>query len=143
MTTISYSTTLTKISCGVCYIPFAIPSSMQQSRAEDGARFYCPNGHSISYHDDENTRLKQRLAKQEQATARERARRDQAEAEARHQEARANGYKGAATKIKKRVAKGVCPAPGCKRSFVDVARHVATCHPELGDAEVKADGRVG
>ena len=40
---------------------------------------------------------------------------------------RANGYKGHATRISKRVKNGVCIC--CNRTFADLARHMATKHP--------------
>lgn len=138
--TLLYSTTLERLECGACHIPFAIPQSMLRDLRQTGKGFRCPNGCSISYHDDENAELKKKVRRQEDSLARERAARDQAEADAEHQRRRANGYKGAAAKVKKRAARGVCPAPGCKRSFVDVARHVTTCHPDFAPADHAQEG---
>lgn len=42
-TTITYSTTLQTLSCGVCEIPFAMPASMHRLRVRDGEWFWCPN----------------------------------------------------------------------------------------------------
>ncbi len=121
------------ISCGVI---FAMPETLQQQLLENHRNFYCPNGHHMAYTGKtEAQKLKAQLERKEEELARERARLDQARAEAEHQAAVARGYKGAAAKARKRAAKGVCPAPGCKRSFVDVARHVTTCHPEMAEVQ--------
>lgn len=40
--------------------------------------------------------------------------------------------KGQITKMRNRIANGVCPVPGCKRSgFDNVASHIATVHPNF------------
>lgn len=138
-TTLTYTQELVTHSCPSCGVEHAIPKRLEQkaldNRGPRGRQIYCPNGHTWHFvGKTEAERLQEQLDQREGQLARERQRLDQAEAEIAHQKARANGYKGAAAKTKKRAAKGVCPAPGCKRSFVDVARHVATCHPNL-DAE--------
>lgn len=139
MPTIAYTERLSTTRCW-CGIALAIPANLLDNAQSHGQVIYCPLGHQFGWDETEADRLRKRAERAEREAAQERARRDQAEAEARHQEARANGYKGAATKARKRAARGVCPASGCKRSFVDVARHVRTCHPELADTEVTADG---
>jgi hypothetical protein len=40
--------------------------------------------------------------------------------------------KGVTTRIKRRVANGVCPC--CKRTFQDLARHMAGQHPRYAEA---------
>jgi hypothetical protein len=134
--TITYSETLAVETCCNCGIRFAMPVDFQQQRQEDHCWFYCPNQHGQHYTGKTDAqKLKERLEAKEQELARERARGDQARAEAEHERNRVRGYQGALGKAKKRAAKGVCPAPGCKRSFVDVARHVSTCHPDLAATE--------
>ena len=124
---------VTEVCCD-CGVLFAMPDELHDKLVDKpGTAFYCPNGHSQHYvGKTEAQKLKEQLERREQELARRQAQLDQARAEAEHQAAVARGYKGAAAKARKRAAKGVCPAPGCKRSFVDVARHVSTCHPELG-----------
>lgn len=126
------TTTLTIISCGECHIPFAIPTSMYHDRLRTGHRFYCPNGHSVCYGDNENKRLQaqvERLAAQRDFWSKET---DRARANARHAERRAAAARGQVTKIKNRIAKGVCPVPGCKRSGFEhtaLVRHLHDMHP--------------
>jgi DNA repair exonuclease SbcCD ATPase subunit len=40
--------------------------------------------------------------------------------------------------LKARIKNGICPC--CKRSFVQLARHMATKHPEYGDAHEPQQG---
>ena len=56
-----------------------------------------------------------------------RAIQDQLDAERRS----AAAYRGHLTRMRNRVARGVCPVAGCKRSFPELHAHVVTCHPEL------------
>ena len=46
--------------------------------------------------------------------------------------------KGHRTRLKRRLANGVCPVPGCKRSFSDHAmvRHLATVHPDFTKTDI-------
>lgn len=60
---------------------------------------------------------------------------EHAEAEQREEKARrsAAARKAVATKLKKRIAEGKCPA--CKDTFPDVAGHIAEAHPGYGERE--------
>lgn len=105
------------------------------------AEFYCPNGHAQVYikGDSEETKLrrerdqlKQQIAYHEDMQRQEREAREAAER-------RAAGYKGAATKMKNRIKAGVCPC--CNRTFHDLARHIASKHPDIDNVvEFKAMG---
>lgn len=135
--TVNVTEALITEDCIECGVVFAMPVGLRDQLLESKRRFYCPNGHHMAYvGKTEAQKLKEKLEASEARLARETARLDQARADAEHERRRANGYKGAAAKATKRMAKGVCPAAGCKRSFVDVAKHVASCHPDL----VAADG---
>lgn len=70
----------------------------------------------------EAVRLRERLRAERDRAARLAAERDQAEASAR-------AYKGAATKARKRAKAGTCPC--CKRTFQQLARHMASQHPDF------------
>jgi hypothetical protein len=136
MTTLTYTEKLVVESCPTCHVRHAIPAPLRERALENPVtqKIYCPNGHPWWFTGkSEAEQLKEQL----EAERRRRASREEqlaAERLAReHAEAQARGYKGAMVQARKRSAKGVCPAPGCKRSFVDVAKHVATKHPELVD----------
>ena len=121
--TISRQITLDVIDCGECQIVFAIPASMNRNRYEDGGYFYCPNGHRIRYLENENTKLKAQLDQAKARADHEKTRREEAE--------RSNvALRGVNTKLKKRTGNGVCPVPDCHRSFVNLADHVRTKHPD-------------
>lgn len=108
---------------------------LRDRRLEDHKAWYCPNGHAQSYTGKtEAEKLRERLEREEARAERLRIQVEHARAETDRQKRKLAAAKGQATKAKNRAAKGVCPHPECKRSFVDVARHVKTCHPELVDA---------
>lgn len=129
MTTMLYSGVLTVIDCGECHVVFAIDSGWNDDLQRTGNLFYCPNGHHIGYGKTENQRLKRELEQKEQALARANARATAAydQAQAAHRSARA--YRGQVTKLKKRVANGVCPC--CNRHFADLHRHMSNRHPDF------------
>jgi hypothetical protein len=137
MGTITYTDQLQIVDCGECNIPFAIPDNLYRARRRDGKSFYCPNGHYIHWGDNENTKLKAELDQARADAAWHQGRATRARAEAEHQKRVAAGYKGALTRARRRIANGVCPC--CKRSFVGVAQHMRTQHPDfLADLEAKA-----
>lgn len=117
-----------------CGIQHAVPRNLveKQRREHEENRpqtaIYCPLGHTW-------VRSGPSKAKQlEQQVARERAWRDQAEARAREErerrartERQLSAQRGVTTRIKNRVAKGVCPC--CNRHFENLQRHMATQHP--------------
>lgn len=116
--------TLTCYSCGVV---FAVPSYFKTKRLEDSKSFWCPNGHSQAFVESEVQRLKKQLEEQKRSTEWQRARAQRLEKDLQSQ-------KGQMTKLKNRVAKGVCPC--CKRSFQALARHIKTKHPDYkGEGE--------
>jgi hypothetical protein len=104
-----------------CGIHHAVPTElveMQRRQFRDGLRqvdIYCPLGHAwVRAGEGEATRLKRELAERQAQLV---ATRDQLAAAERE-----------ASRARKRAAKGICPC--CKRSFVNVARHVAGQHPD-------------
>lgn len=125
--TIDTVTTMTYEVCASCGITFAAPAHFIQKRREDGETFYCPNGHSLGFGKGENDRLKKQLesAQREVQRAYTHAthQRDQREAAERSNAA----LRGVVTRTKKRAAAGVCQC--CSRTFQDVARHMASQHP--------------
>lgn len=118
---------LVAITCADCGTPFGVGANFDKARRSDHRSFYCPNGHSLSYPKPKRTeadRLREQLAAARSVAQRERERREAADRSAR-------AYRGVATRVKNRAAHGVCPVPGCKRSFANVERHVAGQHPDF------------
>ena len=119
---VDFGMVLKAITCGACGIPFGIPSYFEKARLNDGKSFYCPNGHYVGWgNKDEIDRLKEVIE-------RERADRAYWREEYAKETASHRATKGQVTKLKKRVAAGVCPC--CTRTFTNLQRHMANQHPE-------------
>jgi hypothetical protein len=125
--------------CCTCGTRFAAEAQFKRNRLDDHRPFYCPNGHSQSYVGETEA---QRLAKE---LERERKRREQAEDLARRRGAECDQLVktkaqtlGKLRAIKQRVKNGVCPC--CNRSFVQLARHMATKHPDYAQPEPEETG---
>lgn len=110
---------LTQTECW-CGIGMALPASLYTQAKEHKRTIYCPLGHTWVIAASETDRLRKQLAEAERATAWERERRATAEKQL-------TAAKGAATKLRKRIANGVCP--DCHRHFTNLERHVASKHP--------------
>jgi uncharacterized Zn finger protein (UPF0148 family) len=116
--------------CPTCGIVYGIPQDFSDACYRNGTRYYCPNGHSLGWSETEADRqrkraeqLARRLSGSEDTAARWR---ENAERERRS----AIAYKGHMTRARNRIAAGVCPVPGCKRSgFTQVMSHIASQHP--------------
>lgn len=91
------------------------------SRRKSGGSFYCPNGHSLSFTETEVDRLRKQLAGKDAALVHVRDQRDAAERALKSQ-------KGANTRLRKRIAHGVCPC--CHRTFKQVSAHMDRMHPD-------------
>lgn len=126
--TLSYTESIVVEHCCACGISFGIPKNLQAQLRQNHEWFYCPMGHQQHYvGKTEEEKLRERLVSEENARVRVQAQLDQ-------ERASHSATKGQLTKAKKQVhraERGVCPVKGCKRSFVDVERHVRTKHPEV------------
>ncbi|HEV8211638.1 MAG TPA: hypothetical protein VGP77_16040 [Vicinamibacterales bacterium] len=118
-------------SCFACGCQFAMTTDFKDNRMRLKDTFYCPAGHAQHYTGKSDKELRR------EAEARERAALDQlqaAEAENRRikREAAAERKAAAAeqTRLAQRARGGACPC--CGRSFVQLARHMASKHPEHG-----------
>lgn len=134
--TMSYTGTLVITSCW-CGIRLAIPEDLHAMARRKGTAVFCPLGHEFVYGDTEIDRLK-REAKEAKERAALHARqavfartsRDAAWDQARAAERSAAAYKGHATRLRNRIANGVCPVAGCRRHFDNVQAHIEGQHPE-------------
>ena len=115
--------------CPDCGVIYGITVEYEKRRREDGRGFYCPNGHNGSFGESEIDKAKRLQAKAEErltwARSATQAARDQAE-DAHHS---ARAYKGHLTRMRNRIANGVCPVQGCHRNFANVKAHVTSQHP--------------
>lgn len=113
--------------CPTCGIGYGITPDFEQRRQNDGESFYCPRGHTASYHTSELDRVKKQLAAVEYDRDFQKEQRENERRAKEHAQASARTSRGHLTRVKKRIAAGVCPC--CKRTFGDLARHMAGQHP--------------
>ena len=138
MTTYLNTETLVKlvpITCSAsgCGVTFALDADYVAARKSDHKTWYCPNGHSRYYPaKSKEEQLADELAAARRIAENERTRRRQEQEATRHAERRRAAAQGQVTKIKRRVGNGVCPC--CSRSFTDLARHMASKHPDYAEA---------
>ena len=130
--TIEYTETLVVRTCW-CGMAHAIPRSLSEfvdRKHRDGKEHfvYCPLGHQWT--PAGKGEYFQERERREAAEVRASQIADQLAAEKRAH----NRTKAKAKTANTRARNGVCPHPDCKRSFVDVARHVRSKHPELVEA---------
>jgi hypothetical protein len=114
--------------CCTCGVTFGVTEGFYNLRQRDGNSFYCPNGHCQYYTNNEKKKLND-LKKDLQRTQESmQFWREQAEEKGRSLSA----TRGQITKIKNRVAKGICPC--CNRQFENLHDHMETKHPNYGKA---------
>lgn len=119
MTTMTYTEKLEMVTCW-CGMAHAIPEALykhmvhKRDNNQTQPDVYCPMGHTwIVSGESKLDRTRRELANTEESLRIERAAH--------------TATKGALTKARKRADRGVCQH--CHRSFVNVAKHVATKHP--------------
>jgi hypothetical protein len=113
-------TTCTHSGCGVT---FALDDEYVTARRIDHETWYCPNGHPRCWPAKNREEIAlERLTLEKESTN---FWRDAAQRTGRQLSA----VKGQQTKLKNRIAKGVCPC--CNRSFVNLEQHMSGQHPEF------------
>ena len=105
-----------------CGLPFALPKTLYKQCKDNGTAFYCPLGHHIVFRESTADEERRRAERAEQRLA-------QRDDEIRNLEKTSHAQKGQITKLKKRAAHGTCPC--CKRTFVNMARHMRSKHPDF------------
>lgn len=126
---------LTSTTCPACGVEYAMPSHLLAEKRRNKGTVYCPNGHTGSWSETEEDRLRKQVERleREKKWAEERANANAADAERTRN--RLIATKGALTKAKKSVGNGVCPC--CNRTFKSLAAHMKTKHPDYADAPVE------
>lgn len=112
---IRHELTLETMTCCNCGIVFALPTTLKARLRTTGGSFYCPLGHGQHFTETEVSRLRDLLEEANKQNTR------LADECARHMRER--------KRIEKRVHAGVCPC--CNRTFQNLARHMASKHPEV------------
>jgi hypothetical protein len=123
--TVTYSGVIEVHHCSACGVPFGLDRAYADQRRQDRASFRCPNGHGQWFPGSTAEEREKRL---QELLNRERSRATAIDDQRQAAERSARAYKGQATKIRRRVAKGVCPC--CNRSFADLRRHMEGQHPD-------------
>lgn len=113
-----------------CGVHFALNDDYIDARKRDRRTWYCPNGHPRWY----PGKTEAQEAREEAERQRQRAERLARDVENKSiilaRERRSHSAtKGQLTKVKKRTDHAMCPVEGCRRSFANVARHIANQHP--------------
>lgn len=110
--------------CGSCGVVCTCPEIVYEQHRAEGGYHTCPNGHSWGWNDNgcereklrrERDRLKQTVAQKDDEIAMQASRALKAESEI--------------IRLHKRAKAGVCPC--CNRTFVNMARHMKTKHPNV------------
>lgn len=111
--------------CCACGGIFAIPRSLYDSLQRDHNRsFYCPKGHQQWYvGQTQEQKLRAKLGRMEQD-------RDGWRRQEEQRARQLSAARGVTTRIKNRIGNGVCPC--CKRSFLDLKRHMTCKHADYG-----------
>jgi hypothetical protein len=112
-----------------CGVIFGIEQTYDDILRRSHKSFYCPNGHGQHYSGKSDVELAREDAEQARRQRDyERERNGRLESDLRSERHKVAAERGAKTKLKKRIAHGVCPC--CKRTFANVARHMKSKHPE-------------
>ena len=114
---IQVQTELTEINCGECGGTYAINERYRNQRRTNGGGWHCPYCRCSwgYFSDNENSRLKRELEDERKRIQAALARENELRME-----------RNALTRKLKRVGKGICPE--CKRTFQNLARHMACKH---------------
>lgn len=116
--TYTETVTLKTLQCSCCGIVFSIPENLMTELRRTHASFYCPNGHSQYYpQDNETEKLRKELRRKEQELA------DTVQLKIRSENLLIKTQRDL-----NRMKKGVCPC--CNRSFRNVREHMRKQHPE-------------
>ena len=122
MPTLHTTTDFEIIRCAKCGVEFGMLKHLETKRREDGADFWCPNGHVLTFGDSwvdqlrrERDRLKQQIAQKDDEIFEVERQRDAAECKTK--------------RVLKRAHAGLCPC--CSRTFQDVVRHMKQKHPDV------------
>ncbi len=112
-----------------CGIVFAMTKEATDLRKRDHSIFFCPNGHEQHYSGESDLEKETRLRKEaEQRILQSQAATNEARHEAEVLKRQIAAGKGQLTRVKNRIARGVCTC--CNRTFQNLANHMKTEHPQ-------------
>jgi hypothetical protein len=129
MPTLTYTGSLKVVTCW-CGMRSAIPQELYEAaHGPSHTTTYCPIGHAGVYKKNDYDRTKESLEQTKQNLAWYESALERTQQDLGATERSLAAQKGVATRLKKRIANGVCPC--CNRQFQNVARHMAGQHPEF------------
>lgn len=133
MRSLSIELEFTAVTCGECAAVFAVPEAVERSWRRSGQTWYCPSGHPRVFSDT----LQKKIDALERDKAALVSRLDAERCQRQQAEKALTSERGKVTKLKKRVAAGVCPC--CNRSFQNLRKHMVSKHPEVEGVHGKDD----
>lgn len=139
---LTYAGTLQTVTCW-CGIGFAVPSTLRDQAFNHGTTIYCPLGHTCTWAETENDRLRAELETANRTAIRERNWRETAEAQVESERRSKAAIRGHLTRMRNKIANGICPVAGCRRHFDNVQSHLTTKHAgwlEAHDIEIASLG---
>ncbi len=130
--TVALTIIFTPITCASkrCGFTFAVPQHWWQHMHDAHKSIYCPKCQSGTYwpNESDEEKLRRQLNSTQDMLATSRR-------EAARLERQRRAEKAAKTRLKNRVAAGVCPC--CNRTFANLARHMAGQHPDFNSKKRK------
>lgn len=120
------------ITPGCCNVPFLMSQGHFNARKQDHDTWWCPNCGCTRHFPAKSDKeiLKEQLEAQRRRTR-------LAEGQAEQERHRTRAQKAAKTRLKNRIANGVCPC--CNRTFKNLMQHMHNQHPEFAASEKPAD----
>lgn len=126
-----YKVSLIIWECPTCGIVYGIPREFANEVRASGSHYYCPNGHHLSWTESDADREKKRADAAERRAANFEAQADYERERAAGERRTAAALRGHLTRMRNRIAAGVCPVPGCKRTgLTQTLNHIGKKHPE-------------
>ena len=115
--------------CYRCKVAMAMDQATYTAMKQSGKTWCCPYGHEQHFAagKTEAEKLREQLEAERRARQLAEQRNAQKDDEIAYQRRSAIAYKGQATKLRNRATAGTCPC--CKRTFKQLAAHMANKHP--------------
>jgi len=130
--TTSIFTTLDQYCCSECGVLYGLERNYANRKNTQSRSWHCPNGHVQVFCESALQRAENAAKRAQELLDLERRRHENTSAELKRTEDRRRAEAAAKTRIKNRVAHGVCPC--CKRTFRQLAAHMKTKHPSYAEA---------
>ena len=130
MNTVTFNVVLEQVTCRTCGMIYALSEGfIDGARSDPSVRWRCPSmtcsSSTWGFSDSKEDKLRRQLDSARRDAEQARAHRDRVGRKLAAQ-------KGVTTKLKKRIAHGLCPC--CRRTFENLQDHMAHLHPEYTDA---------